>query len=142
MTAPAPGGGVTGRGDAGGVVRAALKETRARRRIRLAVESRGYKLVSLEWEPWSNGGEKSGICGGWFGLLDRSYEPNTFPGNEIMGLSTDEVVAWVDEFVPPPEPCECPPIGYPGAFQSMEPLWRHKPECRWHLRYWMRWWMS
>lgn len=77
-----------------------VRETRARRRIRQAVEEKGYRLVSLEWEPWSNGGEKSGICGGWYGELDPKYAPNDWPGNEIMGLSVDEVLDWIEEFVP------------------------------------------
>lgn len=113
------------------------RETRARRRIRQAVESRGYKLVSLEWEPWSNGGEKSGICGGWYGTLDRPTSPNIWPGNEIMGLSVDETVAWVDTFVPPPEPCDCLPL-YPLTAQV--PTFAHGPECQWHLDYRLHWW--
>jgi hypothetical protein len=113
-------------------------ETKARRRIRQAVESRGFKLVSLTWEPWSNGGEKSGICGGWFGELDRQTHP--FPDAEIMGLSVDETVCWVDEFVPTPEPCDCDPPTYPGPLQSSEPTFMHEEGCPWRLRYWLRWW--
>lgn len=115
-------------------------ETVARRRIRHAVESRGYRLVSLEWEPWSNGGEKSGICGGWLGELDRPTHPNIFPGTEIMGLSVDETVAWVDQFVPTPEPCNCAERDYPYPMQAHEPTFMHDEDCRWRLRYWLRWW--
>lgn len=116
-------------------------ESRARRRIRRAVESRGYNLVSLEYEPWYDAGEKAGIGGGWFGQLDRPYAENTFPGDEIMGLSVDETVAWVDEFVSPPELCECPNrLAHPLLAQS--PMWCHEPDCRWHLRYQFRWWTA
>lgn len=31
-------------------------ETRTRRRMRKAVESRGFKVLSMEYEPWYNGG--------------------------------------------------------------------------------------
>lgn len=47
------------------------KESRARRRIRQAVESRGYALVSLDYEPWYNAGEMCGIGGEWSCRLDR-----------------------------------------------------------------------
>lgn len=77
-----------------------VRETRARRRIRQAVEAKGYRLVFLEWEPWSPGGEKSGICGGWYGEVDPPYCRWSIPGTEIMGLSVDEVLAWIEEFVP------------------------------------------
>jgi hypothetical protein len=42
-----------------------MAESRARQRIRKAVESRGYTVLAMEWEPWTPGGEKEGICGGW-----------------------------------------------------------------------------
>ena len=41
-----------------------MTESRARRRIREAVESRGYAIESIEYEPWYNAGEKCGIGGG------------------------------------------------------------------------------
>ena len=117
-----------------------MTETRARRRIRKAVESRGYHLVSLEWEPWYDGGEMVGLCGGWYGEMDRSPHPNIHPGNDIMGLSVDETVAWVDAFVTPPEPCDCPTPDYPTPMQSQEPLWYHAVDCPWRLEYWLCWW--
>lgn len=116
------------------------RETRARRRIRQAVESRGFKLLTLEWEPWSDGGEKSGICGGWYGTVDRQTHPSFFPGNEVMGLSVEEAVAWVDEFFPTPEPCACKKPDYPRPSQAHEPTFMHEPECRWRLNYWLAWW--
>lgn len=114
-------------------------ETRARRRIRKAVESRGYQLVHLEWEPWSNGGEKSGICGGWYGRLDRPTAPNIHPGDDIVGLTVEELLAHIDQFVPPPEPCACPEPDS-GPLWSHTPLFMHEPGCKWRLRYWLRWW--
>lgn len=116
-----------------------MAETKARRRIREAVESRGRSLVSLDWEPWGNGGEKSGITGGWFGTLD-GYDDDPLCGrHEIMGLSVDETVAWVDEFIKAPEPCDCPP-NEESPFLSMVPTSKHNTGCRWHLKYTMRWW--
>lgn len=115
-----------------------MSETRARRRIRQAVESRGYKLVTLDYEPCYDAGEKSGLGGGWYGTLDRDYLPNTWPGNDIMGLSVDEVLCWIDEFVAPPEPCDCPEA--PSSRVSWGPTWQHVEACRWRINYWLRWW--
>lgn len=118
-----------------------MAETRARRRIRQAVESRGYKLTALEWEPWSDGGDKSGICGGWFGTVDRPYRRNEWPGDEIMGLSVEETLAWIDEFIDPPEPCACPELDLlDHPLRALNPTWMHSGHCRWHIRYWLRWW--
>lgn len=116
-----------------------MSETRARRRIRLAVESRGYQLVRLDWEPWYNAGEKSGIGGGWYGEMDRHVRANMHPSNDIMGLSVDETVAHIDHFVDAPEPCDCP---NPDDFwlTSQTPVFRHQPGCKWRLRYWLSWW--
>lgn len=116
-------------------------ETRARRRIRLAVESRGYQLTSLEWEPWSMGGEKEGICGGWHGTTDRPYMRNSYPGDEIMGLSVEEVLAWVDAFIDPPESCECDGPRFPMNPTKGKPRrGRHDPDCKWYIRYHLPWW--
>lgn len=116
-----------------------MMETSARKRIRRAVESRGYNLVSLRWEHWYNAGEKSGIGGGWYGILDRSYQPNSYPSDEIMGLSVEEVIAWIDEFIPVPIPCECvsPPV---ALLYSTTPTNRHDPDCMWYLKYYLKWW--
>lgn len=120
-------------------------ETRARRRIRRAVESRGFKVLSIDWEPWYNGGEMSGICGGWTVLTDRPWEPNTNYGDEAMGLSVAEVLAWIDYFFKPSEPCGC----YPGDRPDRMPMnllkgepegVLHKPECHWHIDYRLPWW--
>lgn len=116
-----------------------MTETRSRRRIREAVESRGRKLVSLDYEHWYDGGEMSGTCGGWYGALDGPDALSPHRPNDVMGLSVDETIAWVDEFLDPPEPCECRRSDQ-GPLLSTKPTWNHRPECRWHLRYWLRWW--
>lgn len=83
------------------------KETRQRKRIREAVESRGYYVDELEWEAPYNGGEMSGWCGGWTLTLDRAYLENSFPGNDFYALSTDELLADVDYWLVPVVPCSC-----------------------------------
>jgi hypothetical protein len=90
-----------------------VSETKARRRIRLAVESRGFTLESLEWEPAYNAGEMMGAGGGWYGTTMEQIWPNTFPGNDFGGLSVDEVLAEIDASLAPPEPC--------GSDQSTSP---------------------
>lgn len=121
-----------------------MAETRTRRRIREAVESRGYELVELEWEPWGMAMEMSGIPGGWYGRLERPYVQHAHPGDEIMGLSVDETIAWVDQFVKPPEPCDC---DRPQFYSPMNPLkdqrhlrGMHDEGCRWALDYRLRRW--
>lgn len=117
------------------------RETRARRRIRKAIESRGYRLVSLDYEPWYDAGEKAGIGGGWYGTLDRNYLPGSHPGNDICGLSVEEVLWSIDHYVKPPEPCDCPSPTYSGVYPP-SPMWEHSKGCRWFIRYWLAWWMS
>ncbi len=116
-------------------------ETRSRRRIRLAVESRGHQLATLSWTPWGPASEMGGPEGGWYGTTTKPYESSTWPGNEIMGLSTEEVLAWIDAFMQPSEPCDCPPrrlTWVPLKGDPDEPL--HRPGCRWHISYRLRWW--
>lgn len=43
-----------------------MSETRTRRRIRKAVESRGYSVVDIAWEPIYNAGEMMGYADGWY----------------------------------------------------------------------------
>lgn len=73
-----------------------MSETRARKRIRKAVESRGYGVMSLTWEPWYDGGEMSGTCGGWKLILDRDYIMDVFPGNDLYALKVEEMLAQID----------------------------------------------
>ena len=114
-------------------------ETRARRRIRRAVEARGYQLVRLDYEPWHDAGEKAGIGGGWYGELDRPFLPNTWPGNDICGLSVEEVLWSIDHFVRPPEECGCPQPEYVGIYPP-SPMWEHTATCRYRIAYWLKWW--
>jgi hypothetical protein len=118
-------------------------ETRARRRIRLAVESRGYAVEELEWEPIYNGGEMCGWCGGWTLIMDRPHVPNCIPADDLYGFSVDELLAQIDYWLKPDEPCDCDRehsallaarvIGDP-------PKPTHAPECRFHIPYRLRWW--
>ncbi|WP_159794492.1 hypothetical protein [Puerhibacterium puerhi] len=121
------------------------RESRPRRRIREAVESRGYRVKSLEWEPIYYAGEMSGYAGGWTLALDRPYVPNTYPGDELGGLSVEVTLADIDWSLRPSEPCGCYPEDRPGR----HPLHRikgdperplHEPGCRWHIAYRPRWW--
>lgn len=124
-----------------------MSETRARRRIRQAVESRGYSVLSMEWEPWSPGGEKEGIRGGWVVHTDAPLFPNTNYGDEVMGLSVEEALADVDWTIRPTEPCDCYPNDRKGRHPAhtikgdpQRPL--HEPACRWFIRYRLPWWLA
>lgn len=121
-------------------------ETRARRRIRKAVESRGYTVLDIEWEPWGAAAEKEGIPGGWTVLTTAPLHPNTNYGDEVYGLSVDEVLADIDWSIWPTEPCDCNPPGefiasrLGSRYQGM-PEWPiHRPDCRWHIAYRLSWW--
>lgn len=81
--------------------------SRARQRITAAVESRGYKVKEIAWEPIYNAGEMCGLAGGWDLVVDRPYIKNTFPGDELGGLSVEEVLADIDYWLAPSEPCDC-----------------------------------
>lgn len=123
-----------------------MPETRARRRIRQAVESRGFKVDSLDWEPWYNAGEMEGIGGGWSLFLDRNCFENTHPGNDLHALSVDEMLGYIDWALVPPEPCACYPDGkrpwrlpiHPLKGDPNEPL--HAESCPWRLSYRLSWW--
>lgn len=123
-------------------------ETRARRRIRKAVESRGYAVESMEWEPIYNAGEMMGLAGGWWITLDRDYLPRTTPGNDLGGLSVEEVLAEVDYWLEPTEPCDCDQLSASGLNRRApnRPLkgdpqrGLHDPECKWRIPYRLRWW--
>lgn len=119
-------------------------ETRARQRIREAVETRGCRVLNIEWEPWGQAAEKEGIPGGWTVLTDAPLKPNTNYGDEVCGLSVEEVLADIDWTLRPTEPCVCYPndrdrhplvsiVGDPE-----HPL--HEPTCRWYIAYQLRWW--
>ncbi len=88
-----------------------MSESLARRKIRQAVEAHGYRLVELTWEPWGAAAEKEGIPGGWEGWVDpvptnsdvtslNSDAEDTYRNPDIMGLSWQEAVEWVEHFIP------------------------------------------
>ena len=122
----------------------AQTETRTRRRIREAVESRGHSLASLDWEPAYHAGEMMGMGGGWTGCTVRDFLPITTPGNEFGGLNVDECLADIDRWIEPPGPCSCE---RPPFFSPVNPLrgyplgvGMHDAGCRWHIAYRLRWW--
>ncbi len=122
-------------------------ESRRRRRIREAVESRGHKVIEMNYEAWYDGGEMSGICGGWTVLTNAPLKPNTNYGDEVGGLSVEEVLADIDWWYPPAEPCDCYPDDRKGRHpahnlrdEPERPL--HEPTCRWFIRYRLPWWKS
>jgi hypothetical protein len=117
-----------------------------RERIRKAVESRGFKVKSLSWEPIYNGGEMCGLCGGWTLVLDRRYNDYTYPGDDLYALSADELLADIDWTCRTP-PCDCAsdpderPSRHPVVpilGDPQRPL--HRPDCEWHIPYRLRWW--
>lgn len=118
-------------------------ETRARRRIRNAVESRGYSVLEMEYEAPYDAGEMMGYGGGWLIELDRPYLTNTWPGDDLWGFNVDEVLAAVDYWLPPTEPCGCDRKHDPIAAARIKgdpkrPT--HGPECDHHIKYRLRWW--
>lgn len=120
-----------------------MAETRARRRIRQAVESRGYSVQKLTWASWYDGGEMLGICGGWDLFLDRGYLPNTFPDNQLGALTVEELLAQIDYWLKPDEMCDCDrshsaDMAAGRINDPQKPT--HGTECRWHIRYRLHWW--
>lgn len=120
-----------------------MSETRARQRIRKAVESRGYAVEELYWEPIYYAGEGFGMAGGWYLQIDRPYAERTYPGDELGGLSVEELLADIDWSLEPPEPCACDrrhnaitAAGVKGDPQKTT----HDPSCKWHISYRLRWW--
>lgn len=118
-----------------------MSETRARRRIRKAVESRGYGILNLEWESWYETGEGPG--GGWSMILDRDYLPNTRPGNDMYALSVEELLAEIDYWLKPDGDCGCDRTHSAGGAARLindpkKPT--HGADCEWHIRYRLPWW--
>lgn len=120
-----------------------MAETRARRRIRQAVESRGYTVRSLDWEPWYNAGEMSGLAGGWMLLLDRDYLPNTTPGNDLCALTVEELLGEIDYWLVPEGDCGCD-RSHSSTMAARVINDPQKPThglgCRFHIRYRLPWW--
>ena len=122
-----------------------MSETRARQRIRKAVESRGFEVQELNWEPIYNSGEMCGLAGGWDLVLDRPYLSKTFPGDELGGLSVEEVLADIDYWLRPAEPCECDRehnAMFAAGLINDPHKTTHDPSCKWHISYKLRWWSS
>lgn len=120
-----------------------MTETRARRRIRKAVQSRGHEVESIDWEPWYLGGEMEGTCGGWLVTTLRDFLPNTSPGNECCGYDVEQTLAHIDWAMPTPEPCACErPAHHFPLSNTKVALHKgmHDPECRWFIRYRLPWW--
>lgn len=119
------------------------RETRARRRIRQAIESRGHVLDELEWEPWSLGGEKEGMLGGWSGATVEDFMPNTTPGNEFYGYDVEECLAHIDWAIEPPEPCACERPRFHSPLSNIRgalEIGMHDESCRWFIRYRLKHW--
>lgn len=119
------------------------RETHTRRRIRKAVESRGYKVAVLYYESVRNGGEMDGWTGGWTLVLNRSYLPNTFPGDEIYGFGVNEVLAYIDYWLVPEGECPCDRSHDPlRAVRLINDPQKptHDPSCEFHIPYQLRWW--
>lgn len=117
--------------------------TRTRKRITKAVESRGYSVESMEYEAPYYAGEMSGYAGGWTVVLDRPYLPNTSPGDEFFGFSVDEVLAEIDYWLRPTEPCPCDREhnAMQAARLKNDPQRpTHDPTCSFHIAYRLRWW--
>ena len=122
-----------------------MSESRQRQRIRKAVESRGYGVESLDWEPIYNAGEMSGLAAGWMLILDRDFLPNTVPGNDMGALSVDELLAQIDYWLKPSETCECDlthSADMAAGLINDPQRHTHGPDCRWHIPYRLRWWTS
>lgn len=119
--------------------------SRSTQRITKAVQSRGYQVKELSWEPIYYAGEMAGFAGGWTLVLDRPYVERTFPGDDLFGLSVEELLASIDHALTPEQPCKCDrshhavwAAGIIGDPQKTT----HSPECEWHIKYRLRWWRA
>lgn len=119
-------------------------ESRTRRRIRKAVETRGYSVLSMEYEAAYSAGEKMGMGGGWTVLTDAPLLPNTNSGDDFIGLNVEEVLADIDWDGGRKRPCDCYPEDcdrhplVPIKGDPEHPL--HEPDCVHHIAYRLPWW--
>lgn len=114
-----------------------MKETRAHKRIRRAVESRGFTLEHLEWVPLSYDD------GGWFGSTVEPIRPQTIPDNEFYGVNVESCLANIDWYLRPPEQCDCERPAWFAPFiplKDVPHVGMHDQTCRWHIRYHLSWW--
>lgn len=119
-----------------------MAETRAQRRIRQAVESRGYSIKSMNYEPWYNAGEMMGIGGGWEIVLDKRFGPSD-DYDTLYGLSVEELLADIDYSLRPNEPCDCDRDHHAAlaANRKGDPqTTTHDPACAHHIKYRLAWW--
>ena len=73
----------------------------ARNKIIAAAEAKGYTVAELTWEPWGKAVEKEGIPGGWWGRVEPDPSPPGSSGLDYFaGLSWQEAVAFIEEFIP------------------------------------------
>lgn len=119
--------------------------SRQRKRIQRAVELRGFHVKELDWEPLAGDVGDMGNPGGWALVVDRPYVERTWPGDDLYGLSVEELLADIDWSLRPPEPCACQPWPSPAWMplhhlkgDPQRPL--HEPGCRWFVDYRLRWW--
>ena len=118
-------------------------ETSTQRRIRKAVESRGYSISEMEYEAPYDAGEMMGYSGGWLITLDRPYLENTWPGDDLGGFNVEEVLAAIDYWLSPSGDCPCDRTHDPIAAARVKgdpkrPT--HGPDCEFHIPYQLRWW--
>ncbi len=123
-----------------------MSESRARRRIRQAVELYGYRLVRLDWEPVSAGAEKSGPDGGWFGEIERAdgvvSDPLSGGDHAVLGYNVEHALDWIDEFVKPVEPCGHSWTIENSLARKRAQVQTHPEGCRYHLTYSLPWFAS
>lgn len=118
--------------------------SRQRTRIKKAVESRGFHVKELDWEPLAGDVGDMGNPGGWSLVVDRPYAERTIPGDDLYGLSVEELLAGIDYSLQPARRCACP-SGRPGRHplitlkgDPQEPL--HARTCVWFIEYRLPWW--
>src|SRR5678815_4529158 len=112
------------------------RETRARRRIREAVELYGYRLIRLDYEPMSAGAEKAGPDGGWFGEIERAdglkEDPLSSGDHAVLGYNVEHALDWIDQFVKPVEPCGDVWTTENALARRRAQVQTHGPDCRYH----------
>jgi hypothetical protein len=73
----------------------ATTESRARRKIREAIEAKGWTVLRMEWEPIRAGAEKSGPEGGWY-VEARAPSGGT---DWVLGYSWQDAVEWAERWL-------------------------------------------
>ena len=100
----------------------------------------GYRLVRLDWEPLSAGGEKTGLDGGWLGDIERADGAPIGSGESVLlGLNVEDVLDWIDRFVTPVDPCGHKWTTENALARQRAQVQTHGPDCRYHLTYSLPW---